>query len=73
MGNSRRVRVGIVGASGYGGVQLVRLLIDHPDVEVVYMGGDSTAGKKFADIYPHLAHAINLTVEKVDPEVIAER
>lgn len=73
MGNSRRVKVGIVGASGYGGVQLVRLLIDHPDVEVVYMGGDSTTGKKFADIYPHLAHAINLTVEKVDPEVIAER
>ncbi|MCY7282321.1 MAG: hypothetical protein LH679_02540, partial [Cyanobacteria bacterium CAN_BIN43] len=32
MGDSARVPVGIVGASGYGGVQLVRLLLDHPGV-----------------------------------------
>ncbi len=73
MGNLRRVPVGIVGASGYGGVQLVRLLMDHPEVELVYLGGDSSAGKPFADIYPHLAHAVNLSVEAVDPEIIAHR
>ncbi|KOP27216.1 N-acetyl-gamma-glutamyl-phosphate reductase [Hapalosiphon sp. MRB220] len=73
MGNSRRVPVGIVGASGYGGVQLVRLLIDHPEVELVYLGGDSTAGKPFGDIYPHLAHTVNLSIEAVDPEIIAHR
>ncbi|MBF2004394.1 MAG: N-acetyl-gamma-glutamyl-phosphate reductase [Chlorogloeopsis fritschii C42_A2020_084] len=73
MGNFRRVPVGIVGASGYGGVQLVRLLMDHPEVELVYLGGDSSAGKSFADIYPHLAHTVNLSVEAVDPEVIAHR
>jgi N-acetyl-gamma-glutamyl-phosphate reductase len=73
MGNFRRVPVGIVGASGYGGVQLVRLLMDHPEVELVYLGGDSSAGKTFADIYPHLTHAVNLSVEAVDPEIIAHR
>ncbi len=73
MGNLRRVPVGIVGASGYGGVQLVRLLMDHPQIELVYLGGDSSAGKPFADIYPHLAHAVNLSVETVDPEIIAHR
>ncbi|AKG23910.1 N-acetyl-gamma-glutamyl-phosphate reductase [Calothrix sp. 336/3] len=73
MGNYRRVPVAIVGASGYGGVQLVRLLMDHPEVEVVYLGGDSSAGKEFSSIYPHLHHAVDLTVEKVDPEVIAHR
>ncbi len=73
MGDSRRVSVGIVGASGYGGVQLVRLLMDHPEVEVTYLGGDSTAGKKYGDIYPHLAHIVNLTVEAVDIEVIAQK
>ncbi|MGJ5676641.1 MAG: N-acetyl-gamma-glutamyl-phosphate reductase [Nostochopsis sp.] len=73
MGNFRRVPVGIVGASGYGGVQLVRLLIDHPEVELVYLGGDSTAGKPFGDIYPHLAHIVNLSIEVVDPEIIAHR
>lgn len=73
MGNLRRVPVGIVGASGYGGVQLVRLLMDHSEVELVYLGGDSSAGKAFADIYPHFAHAVNFSVEAVDPEIIASR
>jgi N-acetyl-gamma-glutamyl-phosphate reductase len=73
MGNFRRVPVGIVGASGYGGVQLVRLLMDHPEVELVYLGGDSNAGKEFSDIYPHLAHAVDRSVEAVDPEEIAHR
>lgn len=73
MGNFRRVPVGIVGASGYGGVQLVRLLMEHPDVEVVYLGGDSSAGKSFAEIYPHLGQRVNLQIEAVDPEIIAHR
>lgn len=73
MGDSKRIPVGIVGASGYGGVQLVRLLLDHPQLELVYLGGDSTAGKSFADIYPHLGHEVNLTVEPVDAQVIGDR
>lgn len=73
MGNLRRVPVGIVGASGYGGVQLVRLLMEHPEVELAYLGGESSAGKSFADLYPHLAHAVNLPIEAVEPEIIAHR
>jgi N-acetyl-gamma-glutamyl-phosphate reductase len=73
MGNLRRVPVGIVGASGYGGVQLVRLLMDHPEVEIVYLGGESSAGKTFADLYPHLGSVVQLNIEAVDPEVIASR
>jgi N-acetyl-gamma-glutamyl-phosphate reductase len=73
MGNLRRVPVGIVGASGYGGVQLVRLLMDHPEVEIVYLGGESSAGKSFADLYPHFANIVNLPIEAVEPEVIASR
>lgn len=68
-----RLRVGIIGASGYGGVQLVRLLKDHPHIEVVYLGGESSAGKPFSDIYPHLAHCIDLKVEAIDLDIIAER
>ncbi|MBW4634996.1 MAG: N-acetyl-gamma-glutamyl-phosphate reductase [Iphinoe sp. HA4291-MV1] len=73
MGKFRRVRVGIVGASGYGGVQLVRLLMDHPEVELVYLGGESSAGKPFADLYPHLAHIVNQPIEAVEPQTIAHR
>lgn len=73
MGEQNRLQVGIVGASGYGGVQLVRLLQDHPEVEIAYLGGDSSAGKKFADIYPHLAHAVDLTIESIEVDKIAAR
>lgn len=73
MGDMGRVSVGIVGASGYGGVQLVRLLMDHPEVELVYLGGESSAGKPFADLYPHLAHAVKQQIEPVDPATIASR
>ncbi|MFM7471563.1 MAG: N-acetyl-gamma-glutamyl-phosphate reductase [Nodosilinea sp.] len=68
-----KVSVGIVGASGYGGVQLVRLLSDHPAVELTYLGGDSSAGQPYTDIYPHLADQVNLTVEPVDLQVIGDR
>ncbi|MGG6297511.1 N-acetyl-gamma-glutamyl-phosphate reductase [Leptolyngbya sp. AN02str] len=73
MGDSNKIPVGVVGASGYGGVQLVRLLLDHPLLELVYIGGNSTAGKLFGDIYPHLGHRVPLVVEPVDLEVIGDR
>ncbi|HBE16033.1 MAG TPA: N-acetyl-gamma-glutamyl-phosphate reductase [Cyanobacteria bacterium UBA11149] len=73
MGDLERLPVGIIGASGYGGVQLVRLLMDHPSVEVVYLGGDSSAGKPFSDLYPHLGHRVNLTIEPIDLDIIASR
>jgi N-acetyl-gamma-glutamyl-phosphate reductase len=73
MGDSGRISVGIVGASGYGGVQLVRLLQDHPQLELVYVGGDSSAGKLFSDLYPHLAPQTSLTIETIDLDKIAER
>jgi len=73
MGNFRRVPVGIVGASGYGGVQLVRLLMDHPEVELVYLGGENSIGRSLGDLYPHLAHTANLPIEAVEPEIIAQR
>lgn len=73
MGEIGRIPVGIVGASGYGGVQLVRLIMDHPELELVYLGGESSAGKSFADLYPHLAHRVNRPIEPVEPDTIAER
>jgi N-acetyl-gamma-glutamyl-phosphate reductase len=78
MGDSGRIPVGIVGASGYGGVQLVRLLQDHPKLELVYVGGDSSAGKLFSDLYPHLGSQTSgsqagLMIETIDLDKIAER
>ena len=48
-------RVGILGASGFTGVELLRLCASHPDFEVVYATGDSQAGTRAASVYPSLA------------------
>ncbi|CAN5784697.1 N-acetyl-gamma-glutamyl-phosphate reductase [soil metagenome] len=50
-------RVGIVGASGFTGAELLRLLAGHPDLEVVLATGDSQAGTAVVDLYPSLAGA----------------
>ncbi len=68
-----KVSVGIIGASGYGGVQLVRLLSDHPQVDLAYLGGSSSAGKSYAELYPHVGHRIKTTIEPIDVDVIAQR
>jgi N-acetyl-gamma-glutamyl-phosphate reductase len=50
-------RVGIVGASGYTGAELLRLLSAHPDLEVALATGDTQAGTAVADLYPSLRAA----------------
>lgn len=49
--------VGILGASGFAGVELLRMLSTHPDFDVVLAGADSQAGSPVADLYPSLAAA----------------
>ncbi len=67
------ISVGIVGASGYGGVQLVRLILDHPHLTLSYLGGDSSAGQLFSELYPHLSQVCDLKIEPIDLEAIASR
>ena len=50
-------RVGIVGASGFTGAELMRLISVHPEFEVVLATGDSQAGTPVAQLYPSLAAA----------------
>ena len=49
--------VGIIGASGFTGAELLRIAAQHPELEVVYATGDSQAGVRAADLYPGLAAA----------------
>ena len=54
------IQAGIVGATGYTGVELLRLLGDHPEVEVVAVSSDSEAGRPVADVHPHLRAGVDL-------------
>lgn len=49
--------VGIIGASGFTGAELLRLIAAHPDFDLVFATGDSQAGVAIADLYPSLAGA----------------
>jgi N-acetyl-gamma-glutamyl-phosphate reductase len=64
--------VGIIGASGFTGAELLRLCAQHPDFEVVVATGDSQAGVAISDLYPSLAAAYpSLRFEQVDFEQLA--
>jgi N-acetyl-gamma-glutamyl-phosphate reductase len=51
-------KVGIVGASGYAGAELLRLCAAHPDLDVAWATGDRQAGNPIAALYPNLAAAL---------------
>lgn len=68
---SRRLRVALVGASGYVGGELVRLLWSHPHVDLVLVAGDASAGKTLGEVVPTATGVVDLTIESVDVERIA--
>ncbi len=55
--SSDQLRVGIVGASGFTGAELLRLIATHPHMQVIAATGDTQAGVKVRDLYPSLAAA----------------
>ncbi len=54
--DTNRLRIGILGASGYTGAELVRILARHPQAEIRMLTADRQAGKPLADVFPHLDH-----------------
>lgn len=65
------IDVGIIGASGYTGAELLRLGAGHPDLRVVFATGDSQAGTALAELYPSLAAAYpGLVFDTFDPALL---
>src|SRR3954470_22092373 len=66
------IRAAILGASGFVGAELLRLLDLHPEIEPVALFGDSQAGQSLGDVHPHLALAFpSLVVDRYAPEKLA--
>jgi len=66
------IRVGIVGGTGYTGVELLRLLALHPEVEIVAITSRSEAGVAVADLFPSLRHRVDLRFTEPDLGRLAE-
>ncbi|WP_300518318.1 N-acetyl-gamma-glutamyl-phosphate reductase [Aliiroseovarius sp.] len=59
-------KIAILGASGYTGAELVRLIATHPTMEIVALSADRKAGKEMGDVYPQLRHLDLPTLVKMD-------
>jgi N-acetyl-gamma-glutamyl-phosphate reductase len=64
-------RVAVIGATGYGGLQTLRLLQGHPDLTVSYLGGERSSGKRWSDLVPFLPLPGDPVVQSPEVEAIA--
>jgi N-acetyl-gamma-glutamyl-phosphate reductase len=68
----KRFRAALVGASGYGGAEIIRRLLRHPDVELVRVVAADHIGERVGDTHLALEGATDLRFEKLDPREAAE-
>lgn len=65
------IKAGVVGAAGFAGIELVRILLQHPDFEVVAATSDALAGKPVSSVYPGFTGATDLTFCHHDVDMLA--
>lgn len=66
------IKAGIVGATGYAGNELVRILMQHPEVEINSMTAHSYAGKQFDEVYENYREINETVLDETDMEKLAE-
>ncbi|OWU73182.1 N-acetyl-gamma-glutamyl-phosphate reductase [Phaeobacter sp. 22II1-1F12B] len=62
-------KIAILGASGYTGAELIRLIAGHPNMEIVALSGERKAGMAMAEVFPHLRHMdlpVLCKIEEID-------
>lgn len=65
-----KVKVSVIGASGYGGAETVRLLATHPQVQIVHVTAETQRGAAMSSLYPNLRGFVDQTMIEVDAERI---
>ena len=71
--SNAKLKIAIVGSSGYTGGELYRILLHHPLVMVTVVTSEKSAGQPITDIFPHLAGLTDLVCEPLDPDSIAKK
>jgi len=66
-------RVGVVGATGYAGAELVRILCGHPKIELTTLTSRQYAGVKFDTIYPSMKNVTDLVCEELSVDIICNK
>jgi N-acetyl-gamma-glutamyl-phosphate reductase len=68
-----RMRACIIGATGYGGAELIRFLLHHPHVQLTSVVSSSNGGIPLPESFPHLLNLIDHTLDDVDMDVIRSK
>ncbi len=68
----RTSRVAVIGASGYGGLQTIRLLQQHPEFEITYLGGSRSVGKRWNELCPFIELAGNPQICSTSADQISD-
>ena len=69
----KMIKVGIIGATGYAGSELVRILLGHKDVEIKWYGSRSYIDKKYASIYQNFFQLVDATCMDDNMEALADQ
>ncbi|MEI6825947.1 MAG: N-acetyl-gamma-glutamyl-phosphate reductase [Desulfuromonadales bacterium] len=67
------LNIAIVGASGYTGLELIRILHCHPEVAVTCLTSEQSAGKRISDVFPTLRGRCDIVLEHLEPVRVAEK
>ncbi len=67
------VKASILGATGYTGQELARMLLMHSQVELIGMGSNTYAGKKYSSVYPHFESALDLKCSNMQDDALFEK
>ncbi len=65
------IRAGVLGGTGYAGIEVVRLLLRHPEVTITRIVSQSYAGKPIGEVYPNLTGICDVVCSALDPNDIA--
>src|SRR3984957_6724730 len=73
MASHNRVKVAVLGASGYAGIEAVRILASHPFVELSVLTSEHYAGREVAEVYRHMAGVDLPPFEELRPDLVQGR
>lgn len=66
------IKVAVLGATGYAGIELVRILSSHSDAELKILGSHSFDGQPISEVYGNFAHVLDMDCEELDIDRVAE-
>ena len=67
------IRVGILGATGYTARELIRLLLQHPEVEITTLTSRQEGSPHISEVHPQFVQQLDLTLENLGPKQVAEK